>query len=82
MSVFLGTDQTSSTRKSITCYPNPANNTINFSEQLEYVKVYNIYGQLILSQIESVKSISVEKFTNGIYFIHSNNATLKFIVEH
>lgn len=78
----LAINESSSTRKAITCYPNPANNTINFSEQLEYIKVYNIYGQLILSQLESVKSISVEKFTNGIYFIHSNNATLKFIVEH
>jgi len=77
-----GINEPGNIRKTITCYPNPANSTINFPEQLEDVKVYNIYGQLILSHMESLRSISVEKFTNGIYFIHANNATLKFIVEH
>lgn len=66
----------------LTIFPNPANSTINFSEQLENIKVYTIYGQLVLPQIKSAKSISVNELSNGIYFIHSDNAVLKFSVDH
>lgn len=69
-------------KQSITLYPNPTNSTINFSEMLEDIKVYNIYGALVLTQMEPTNNISVRGLNNGVYFIHANNALLKFIVNH
>ncbi len=66
----------------LTIFPNPSDNSINFTEVLENIKVYNVYGQLVLSQIEATKSISTKDFSNGIYFIHADNKVLKFIIEH
>ncbi|MES2398336.1 MAG: T9SS type A sorting domain-containing protein [Bacteroidota bacterium] len=66
----------------ITLYPNPSNNTVAFSEILQDIEVYNLFGQLVLPKIKSAKSISVQALTNGIYFIHANNTILKFTVEH
>ena len=66
----------------LTIFPNPSDNSINFSEMLGNIQVYNVYGQLVLFQIESTKSISTKEFTNGIYFIHADNTLLKFSVDH
>ena len=66
----------------ISIFPNPSNGIITFSETLKNIKVYDSYGQLVMSNIESAKSISTIDFTDGIYFIHSNKADLKFIVKH
>ena len=78
----VGINQLSTNTNNLTLYPNPTNSTINFSEVLENIKVYNVVDQLVFSQIEPAKSISVKDWKNGIYFIHSNNLILKFIVEH
>lgn len=66
----------------ITLYPNPTNGIINFSESLEDVKVYDFYGQLIYSEVGTIKSLSVKEFSDGVYFIQTNNAILKFIVNN
>lgn len=71
-----------SRNKTLTVFPNPANYVINFSETLENINIYNVYGQQMLPQIKSGKSISVKELNNGIYFIPSNNGVAKFIVEH
>lgn len=75
-------EATISNKKDIYLFPNPTNNTINFSEVLENIKVYNVYGQLVLSQIKPAKSLSVEELNQGIYYIHADNCILKFIVNH
>ena len=69
-------------KQNITLYPNPSNNSINFSELLQNISVYNAFGQLVISQIKLAKSISVQGLSKGIYFIHADNGIFKFIVEH
>ena len=63
-------------------FPNPSNRIITFSEILDNIEVYNVFGQLVMSNIKFAKSISTLELSDGIYFIHSNNANLKFIVKH
>ena len=77
----LKINESSIEKQGITIYPNPTNSSINFSKILDNIKVYNVYGQLILSQPEAVKSISIKEWNNGVYFIHSGNIILKFVVE-
>jgi len=67
-------------KQNITLYPNPTNNIINFSETLKDIKVYNVYGQFVLSQIGATNTLSVKGLSDGVYFIHTINATFKFIV--
>lgn len=68
-------------KHNITLYPNPTKSMINFSETLKDIKVYDVYGQLVLSQNGLTNSLSVKELNNGVYFIHTNNVTLKFIVD-
>lgn len=77
----VGINESSIDKERITIYPNPTNSSINFSKILDNIKVYNVYGQLILFQPEAVKSISIKEWNNGVYFIHSDNIILKFVVE-
>lgn len=78
----VGINSPISNKSLISLYPNPSNNTVGFSEILQDIEVYNLFGQLVLPKIKSAKSISVQDLTNGIYFIHANNTILKFTVEH
>lgn len=68
-------------KHNITLYPNPTKSMINFSETLKDIEVYDVYGQLVLSQNGLTNSLSVKELNNGVYFIHTNNVTLKFIVD-
>lgn len=68
-------------QKHITLYPNPANETIRFSETLHHVEVFNVFGQLMMPVVKSANSISVSALADGIYFVRSGNARLKFIVQ-
>jgi len=63
-----------------TVYPNPANNTIYFTNPLTNFYILNSLGEIISPQIESANSLSVENFANGIYFIKTENELLKFII--
>jgi hypothetical protein len=59
-------------------YPNPAQNTINwstnqFDESEMTVDVYSITGQLIYSAITKSNSLSIENYLPGIYFIRISN---------
>ncbi|MBK7427960.1 MAG: T9SS type A sorting domain-containing protein [Saprospiraceae bacterium] len=67
--------------QNIRLYPNPTNGIINFSETLQDVQVYTIYGQLVFSQTGAANFISVEGLSDGVYFIHTKNAAMKFIVK-
>ncbi len=69
-------------------YPNPATNgevKVQVNEKAE-VSVYNAVGQLVDSFIvDGVKSINVNNFASGVYFIKADNGnnvtTQKFVVE-
>lgn len=69
-------------KQQTTLYPNPADESLVFSEALTDIEVFNVFGQLVMPKIKSGKNISISALADGIYFIHSNNTPLKFIVKH
>lgn len=78
----VGINESNISKHEISLYPNPSNETLTFSETLNSIEVFNIFGQLVMSKIISAKSISTLELSDGFYFIHANNANLKFIVKH
>jgi hypothetical protein len=52
-------------------YPNPANAIVNFSEELEEVKVYNVDGELVLTE-KAVSSINTSSFEPGLYMLSTS----------
>jgi len=69
-------------------YPNPVNNklTINTTEGIEHIAIYNVAGQLLTDkQVTATNSLVTDMsgYAAGVYFIKINNsrssATLKII---
>ena len=68
-------------------YPNPANNVLHISTELaiDSIKIYNMLGQLMLSQTEgeAATAIAIADLSRGVYSIHITSGTvessLKFI---
>ncbi|MBI2258400.1 MAG: T9SS type A sorting domain-containing protein [Flavobacteriia bacterium] len=63
-------------------FPNPAENTIHFSKEVENVQIYDVLGQLILTQNEPTNQILLNNFKEGLYYIKLNDLTIKFVVKH
>ncbi|MBP5710809.1 MAG: T9SS type A sorting domain-containing protein [Bacteroidales bacterium] len=64
--------------QNISVTPNPAHNYFDIKYSNEnplYLTIYNIYGQICLSQklIEKETRISVNSLQSGTYFLHLNN---------
>ena len=57
----------------LTIYPNPASELLNIagleSLEIQSLEVYNLQGQLILTQQENTTSIDVSVLRSGMYFI-------------
>ncbi|MBK8956547.1 MAG: hypothetical protein IPM34_13470 [Saprospiraceae bacterium] len=66
---------------SILAYPNPADEVLDFSAKVKVVRVFNIFGRLILKR-ENVNRISTEEFQNGLYLIETDNKLHKIFVSH
>jgi ribosomal protein L24E len=63
-------------------YPNPATNDLTFSESLNNIEIFDGLGQLIIKTDGKSETINVVNLKDGIYFIRSDNKTLRFIVKH
>jgi len=63
-------------------YPNPTTGMLSFSHTLNDIEVFNIYGQTVMTKIKAANSISVHELPDGIYFIRTEKAVMKFIVKH
>ena len=69
----------------ITLYPNPTQDILNIETQqpIEFVKIYNLQGQLIKEG--SSNNIDVSKLTTGLYFVQvtveGSRVTKQFIKE-
>lgn len=82
----LGT--TENTFKNMSFYPNPVNNklTINTTEGIEHIAIYNVAGQLLSDkQVAGTTSLATDmsSYATGIYFVKvsngKNSATLKIV---
>ena len=66
-------------------YPNPANDFVTLSgENLGTVRVYNALGQMV-GEFEANGSelrINTTRYENGVYFVKTDEKTLKFVVKH
>ena len=62
-------------------YPNPANNTIHFSnlEMDTFVKIYDINAKQVLKQKTNNKKLSIRTLKSGFYFVEVNGAYQKLI---
>lgn len=83
LKIGTGISDNNVTRTAI--YPNPATDVLNLisENEIQYVEIYNIEGQLIKSISGNVNNISISDMNDGLYFvkIHTENgtATHKFI---
>lgn len=70
---------------SITLFPNPANETVILKgENLGMVRVYNTLGQKV-GEFEANGdeiNINTSGYENGVYFVKTNEQTMKFVVKH
>ena len=71
--------------QSLMLYPNPANDFVTISdENLGTVRVYNALGQ----QVEEFEAsgnelrINTMGYENGMYFVKTDETTLRFVVRH
>ena len=62
-------------------YPNPANNTLYFTQYAKSVKIFDINGKLILSENNNVNSIDVSILGKGIYMINIDGFKSKFVIK-
>lgn len=65
-----------------TTYPNPSNGIFNFKDtkNLKQVEVYNLFGELILSQGHQ-KQINLSSFSRGIYYAKINGDVVVKLVK-
>lgn len=63
----------------IKIYPNPVNETLNFSDYLKDFSITNSLGQEILKG--SGDNISISNLENGIYYLEVNNKLYKFMLQ-
>lgn len=58
---------------SLSVYPNPSNNTVNFNlgvgEEIKSINITDISGRTVLSSNNNASSVNVSSFANGIYYI-------------
>lgn len=75
-----GTGFTSNKVSSIGLYPNPVSSNVYFTSELTNVNVYDALGTLKMNAAEA-SSLNVSALETGVYLIHANEGTFKFIVE-
>ncbi len=70
---------------SVTLFPNPANDIVTLSgKNLGTVRIYNALGQKV-DEFEANGSelrINTANYESGIYFVKTNETTLRFAVKH
>ncbi len=70
---------------SATLFPNPANDFVTLSgETLGTVRVYNALGQKMDEFVAngSELRINTTRYKNGVYFVKTDEKTMKFVVKH
>ena len=73
------------TNNGITLFPNPANESLTLKgEILGTVTIYNALGQKMdeFKAEGSELNIATAKYQNGVYFIKTNEKTIRFVINH
>ena len=70
----LTTDNFNGIENQISIHPNPSSSLINIdvhdaTSSIEKVSLYNSIGSLVLEKVSSLNSISIENFSQGVYFL-------------
>ena len=72
----------------ISIYPNPANNVLNISssESVEQVVIYNVAGQVVMTENGNVQSMNISNLASGSYIVRiqtvdGNISNQRFIKE-
>ena len=71
--------------QAITLYPNPANDFVILSgESLGTVSIYNVLGQKVDEFVANGSELHINTvgYESGIYFVKTDEMTLKFVVKH
>jgi hypothetical protein len=63
-------------KSAVSAYPNPAEDVLNFDTKenlnIQSVEIYNMMGQVVLSDPNATTSINVSSLTNGNYYVKVN----------
>lgn len=72
----------------VSIFPNPVKNTLNIKgldTELSKIEVYNIAGQVVMTNTTNLQSVNVNALSNGVYFAklytEATSKTIKFIKE-
>ena len=63
---------------SISVYPNPVKDNLNFTEETQ-VEITDIQGRILLKTAKAVKTFDVSSLQAGVYFLKTNNKVEKFV---
>ena len=74
--ITSNTDPESNSDKTYSVYPNPFNEMIHFTNEMVY-EIFSETGQLLLQG--KGKSVNMENFSSGIYFIKTPNSSVHLI---
>lgn len=61
-----------STSGDVQLWPNPASNSIKFSETIEYLEVYTASGALVLASEQPINRLDVSALPSGMYIVCIN----------
>ena len=70
---------------SVSLFPNPANDFVTLSgETLGTVRVYNALGQMVEEFVANGNELRINtmSYENGVYFVKTDEKTMKFVVKH
>lgn len=82
ISLPAGSKELNLNKSSLSLYPNPVSEILQFSETLEDFEVYDTFGKKICQQNTPIKSLNVNEFPEGIYMLRTQSSLNKFIVKH
>lgn len=68
-----------STHRQIQVFPNPVKNSINFSEELNKIIIFDLSGKKMKSQLNSTKTMNVSDLPIGTYLIKGFNSEEKAV---
>ena len=85
IAAYEGSDAVDEHSQNLTLYPNPANDFVTLNgEALGTVRVYNALGQKV-DEYEANGSelrINTTDYESGVYFVKTDDKTMKFVVKH